>query len=177
MSSEPLAKQQPPVSPTQEQPQSQPSSTLRVIDFLQLENVHYGVCASSKKSILEYVAGMISGQVHELTVMQIFEGLLSRERLGGTGLCNGIAIPHCRISNIDRVYTTFITLQRPVDFDARDGQPVDLLFALIVPDDYTKEHLQILALLAELFSNAELVDSLRACDCAESVYALLTRHG
>jgi len=103
----------------------------------------------------------------------VFESLLARERLGGTGVGYGVAIPHGRLKSSDHTVGAFIKLQNGVDFDSADRQPVDLLFALLVPEKSNEEHLQILAALAKLFSDESLRTQLRDADNIEKIHQLI----
>ena len=112
---------------------SEPSLTID--NILAPELTLCKVPASSKKRVLEFIAERIHFQDEILSDTQIFNNLVSRERLGSTGIGEGIAIPHCRLEGLDRVIGVLMTLEEPVDFDAIDNQPVDLVFALIVPKE------------------------------------------
>lgn len=116
---------------------------------------------SSKKRSLELLGGLIA-ESSELDNRTVFDSLLGRERLGSTGLGRGVALPHGRLSGIPQAIGAVLKLAHGVDFDAQDQQPVDLLFALIVPEHFTDEHLKILAYLAEMFSNQDFCRQLRA---------------
>lgn len=100
----------------------------------------------------------------------LLQSLLARERLGSTGLGNGIAIPHCRLKNIDAVMGALITLAEPIEFDAVDGKPVDIIFILLAPERALQEHLKALAALADLFNRAEFRQSIRAATTAQQLY-------
>lgn len=100
----------------------------------------------------------------------LLQSLLARERLGSTGLGNGIAIPHCRLKNLDHVMGALITLAEPIDFDAIDGKPVDIIFVLLAPAQALQEHLNALAALAELFNHTEFRQRLRTATDAEQLY-------
>ena len=104
----------------------------------------------------------------------MYDCLLSRERLGSTGLGSGIAIPHGRLPQGKKTLAAFIQLQEAVDYDASDKLPVDLLFALIVPEESTDEHLQILSTLAEKFSEQNMLQQLRSATSSDELFALLT---
>jgi PTS system nitrogen regulatory IIA component len=145
--------------------------------ILDLGGISVADQASSKKRVLEHAARLLAvGLGEEPTVEQIFERLLERERLGSTGLAGGVALPHARIDGIEHSRGAFMRLASPVEFDALDGEPVDLVFALLVPADATDEHLQLLARLAGLFNNADLRARLREVD-AEGALAALTGGG
>lgn len=121
--------------------------------------------ATSKKRALERLAGLLADVAPDVTGEEIFQHLLSRERLGSTGLGGGVAIPHGRVAGLKQPVGAFVRLEQPIDYDAIDDQPVDLLFALLVPEEATQEHLDILAQLAGLFSNRDFCRQLRGtCD-------------
>lgn len=126
--------------------------------------------ASSKKRVLESIAERIHFQDETLSETEIFNNLVSRERLGSTGIGQGIAIPHCRLDGLDRVIGVLITLAERVDFDAIDNQPVDLVFALVVPKEATSEHLELLSQLAEKFNEGAFCQRLRQCTDSDSLY-------
>ena len=128
------------------------------------------VPASSKKRVLEFIAEQI--HLHNATLgdTQIFSNLIARERLGSTGIGQGIAIPHCRLEGLDHVIGLLITLSESVDFDAIDNQPVDLVFALVVPKEATSEHLELLSQLAEKFNDRAFCDRLRQSEDAITLY-------
>jgi PTS system nitrogen regulatory IIA component len=130
-------------------------------------NVH----GASKKRLLEKSSELISGVIEQVNAGQIFEALTAREQLGSTGIGNGIAIPHCRIPRLQNTAGCLIKLQQPVDFDAIDNQPVDLLFFLLVPENTLKGHLEALKLIAENFSNADYCNRLRAASSDADLYA------
>lgn len=126
--------------------------------------------ASSKKRVLENVAQFICEDVTSLEPTELFANLIARERLGSTGLGQGIALPHCRMKNCSGVIGSLITLRQPIDFEAIDDQPVDILFVLIVPEEATQEHLNTLAALAERFSNPDYCRALRAADSDRALF-------
>ncbi|GHD25788.1 PTS IIA-like nitrogen regulatory protein PtsN [Parahalioglobus pacificus] len=117
---------------------------------------------ASKKRLLQTVAQLIAEDQISLDATELFTQLVAREKLGSTGLGDGIAIPHCRIENCVHPLGTLVTLDKPVPFDSPDGQPVDLMFVLLVPDEAHQEHLDILASLARLFSQTDFCDTLRS---------------
>lgn len=131
-----------------------------------------GVAANSRKRLLEYASDLLADR-YELPARQLFDELMSRERLGSTGLGDGVAIPHCRLP-CDRVHAACLTLAAPVDYDAIDGEPVDLVFVLVVPPEETSAHLEILAVLARLYGNADNRSSLRNSTSDENLYEVFT---
>ena len=146
---------------------------MQILDILSVERVAIDVHAASKKGALEELARLVARDTPELTPAQAFDGLVSRERLGSTGLGNGIAIPHGRIKHLSSTVGAFMRTASALDFDAVDGKPVDLFFALFVPQEATGEHLAMLASLAEAFSNEELVGTLRTLTTTQNIHALL----
>lgn len=144
-----------------------------VVDILTPARVTIDVHAASKKAVLEVLARLVTGDTSQLTPAQAFDGLIVRERLGSTGLGHGIAIPHARIEHLSVMVGAFLRIHSAVDFDAIDGKPVDLFFALIVPVDTTEQHLAMLANLARSFSDPKLVASLREVASTQMIHTLL----
>ncbi len=142
-------------------------------ELLTPDRVRCRVHVASKKRALELGAGLLAGAVPSMSRMSLFEALNTRERLGSTGLGEGMALPHGRVRGLTAPVGGCLTLAEPVDFDAPDGQPVDVLFLLLVPRDCSSDHLQILASLAEMFNNQDLRAALRQqSDPAELVATL-----
>lgn len=132
------------------------------------------VPGGSKKRLLETTAGLIAAVVPQVQADQIYEALIAREQLGSTGLGDGIAIPHCRIPRCMNTIGCLVKLEKPVDFDAVDNKPVDLLFFLLVPENTLAGHLEALRTLAENFSNPAFCQRLRAATSNEDLYAAAT---
>jgi PTS system nitrogen regulatory IIA component len=149
-------------------------STLTINSILTPQLTLCRVNGTSKKRILEYIAEEVAGEYPGLDETQIFNNLVARERLGSTGIGQGIAIPHCRLEGCNRVVGALVTLEEGVSFDAIDNQPVDLLFTLIVPREATSEHLELLSQLAEQFNDRSFCDALRACSTSEELYQKMT---
>lgn len=116
------------------------------------------------------MAELLSADKAGTTALAVADGLFARERLGSTGLGDGVGLPHTRSDSVDEATGAFLSLSEPVDYD---GAPVDLLFGLMVPVDSTEEHLQILARLAELLSQSSIRDQLRTCGDAQDVMSVL----
>lgn len=133
-------------------------------DLLTPERVYSNVRASSKKRLLELISSALVKNDPGLDSREVFESLCARERLGSTGLGNGVAIPHGRISGESTVQAVFIRLAKPLDYGSADGKPVDLLFALVVPEHSTSDHLRLLSQIAEQFSDEALLKQLREAD-------------
>ncbi len=119
------------------------------------------VDAQSRKRAIEIAADLLADQHDDLTARTLFDELMNRERLGSTALGDGVAIPHCR-TGCEGIHAAFLRLQEPVDYDAPDGAPVDLLFVLVVPPEESSAHLEVLASLARLFQDPENRQALRA---------------
>jgi PTS system nitrogen regulatory IIA component len=132
------------------------------------------VHSSSKKRLLEIISRELARNSDELDQREIFESLCARERLGSTGLGKGVAIPHGRVKGSHDVQVSFIRLTKPLPFDAIDGEPVDLLFALAVPENCSEDHLKLLAQVAEMFSDPELLRQLREAEGAGKLLKLLS---
>lgn len=144
-------------------------------ELISLDGILAGLKVGSKKQALQELsrrAAVVTGQ-HERA---IFDVLLERERLGTTGVGNGIAIPHGKLSNLDRVYGLFARLDRPVDFDAIDEQPVDLVFLLLAPEQAGADHLKALSRVSRLLRDAGVCEKLRGCTSADAIYAILTQN-
>ncbi len=133
-----------------------------------------GVEGGSKKRALELLANTIAQDVPGIDAEDLFRRLIARERLGSTGIGHGIAIPHCRAENCTGTLGALITLAEPVDFDAIDSQPVDILFAMLVPEEAHDEHLQNLAALAGALSNSDFREKLRAATSDQQLYETAT---
>lgn len=144
--------------------------------FLAPENVVLDVPATSKKRALEQVALLLENN-QGLERAGVFDSLFARERLGSTGLGHGVAIPHGRIKNISKPSAAFVRLAQPVSFDAPDGEPVDLLLVIVVPEEATQQHLDILAEVARRLSEDSVIESLRRATQPSVIYELLTAKG
>lgn len=147
---------------------------MHLSNILSLDRISFRPGITSKKSALEEMSRLIASSDPSLTYTEIFDCLNARERLGSTGLGNGIAIPHGRYEHIKQPTAAFIQLENGIDFDAVDQQPVDLLFGLLVPTESTEEHLQILSGLAEMCCNKNLLERLRMAASPEKIYEILT---
>ncbi|PCH65925.1 MAG: PTS sugar transporter subunit IIA [Gammaproteobacteria bacterium] len=137
------------------------------------DNISHHNGAASKKRVLEELSQMLAANTKVTTAEKIFHALLDRERLGSTGLGKGVAIPHARVPNITHTIAAMMTLEHPVDFEATDDQPIDIAFALLVPEESGDHHLQHLARLATLFRDADACQKIRGCQNAEEIFELL----
>lgn len=129
--------------------------------------------ANSKKQIFLELADR-AAQITGLTDREIFEGLVQREKLGTTGVGHGVAIPHAELTDLPVRFGLFARMERPLDWEATDGEPVDLIFVLLSPAGAGADHLKALALVARALRHADLAEKLRATDDPAALYAVLT---
>lgn len=130
-------------------------------------------CAS-KKRLLETIASHLCDYNTELDPSNVFSALIARERLGSTGIGKGIAIPHCRIEDCTQTMGVLVTLKTPIDFNAIDEEPVDIIFVLVVPEGNHQEHLKTLAALAEKFSSEKCLQDIRQSQDTQELYSIVT---
>jgi PTS system nitrogen regulatory IIA component len=142
-------------------------------DLLAPQAVVPALKVNSKKQALQELAGRAAAACGR-NEREVLEVLMQRERLGSTGIGNGIAIPHGKLAKLERLCGAFARLDRPVDFEALDGQPVDLMFLLLAPEGAGADHLKALARIARLLRDGETTRKLRESRDAESLYAVLT---
>lgn len=143
-------------------------------DLLTQEAIIPALKANSKKQLLQE----LSARAEEITGIperEIFEIVLQRERLGSTGVGNGIAIPHGKLPKLPKIYGVFARLPNPVNFDALDDQPVDLAFLLLAPEGAGADHLKALSRVARLLRDHDLTTKLRATESASAIYTLLNQ--
>ena len=144
-----------------------------LLGLLTADHVRYDIAISSKKRLLEELAGLLSQQKAALDKDTVCRTLTERERLGSTGIGGGVALPHGRLNGINECIAAAIRLKEPLVFDAPDEQPICLAIALLVPADAAKQHLQILAELAQLFHDAERRNKILKAPDSEGLVALL----
>lgn len=132
------------------------------------------VTTASKKRLFETIAEIVSSDRPELPYADVLDKLVARENLGSTGLGQGIAIPHCRVSDCLAPIGTLISLSEAIPFDAPDEMPVDLLFVLLVPEEAAQEHLDILASIARLFNQPSFCAALRQAGDNAALYSAAT---
>ena len=147
---------------------------MQIDDIITPERIVCNIQVNSKKRALEVISETLTNSEPELNQQEVFESLLNRERLGSTSLGHGVALPHGRVKSSDHTLGVFIQLTDGIDFDSIDSQPVDLLFGLLVPEESTQEHLQILSMLAKLFSDEKFRDKLRTLKDSKKIYDLIT---
>lgn len=146
---------------------------MELCDLLSAEAVIEKLNVTSKKQALQEVARRAASLIGS-DERAIFDTLLERERLGTTGVGNGIAIPHGKLPGLERPCGVFARLTKPIDFDAIDDQPVDIVFTLLAPMDAGADHLKALARVSRLFRDREICEKLRGSDQADALYGLLT---
>ncbi len=146
---------------------------MEIADLVGPEGVIANLRVSSKKQALQELARRAAA-ITRLRERAIFDVLLERERLGTTGVGHGIAIPHGKLPDLDRLYGLFARLEKPIDFDAIDEQPVDLIFLLLAPESAGADHLKALARISRLLRDGAFCDKLRGSESPEAIYALLT---
>lgn len=149
---------------------------MQLEDILTPERCYCDVEGVSKKRLLKTVSENIESNVGYLEANKIFEALMAREQLGSTGVGNGIAIPHCKVPECKDILGCILTLEEPIDFDAVDSKPVDLLFVLIVPDEQSDDHVEALSQVAQLFSDENFCLILRNTHDSEDLYSVAITH-
>lgn len=146
---------------------------MEINDLITTECVVANLHATSKKQAIQDLAKK-AADITGLHERVIFEVLMERERLGTTGVGNGIAIPHGKLANLEKLYGLFARLEKPIDFQSIDEQPVDLIFLLLAPETAGADHLKALARVSRLLRDKNVCDKLRGTDQSEALYALLT---
>ena len=147
---------------------------MKIYDILSKNTIRTKVKSSNKRNLLQDIANIASEQVG-VPSMSIAKSLQQREILGPTGIGNGVAIPHVKITGLQKIFGFFSILERPIDFGSADKQPVDLVFTLLAPEDNTgTEHLKALAMVSRVFSDKSIRSKLRSTENIESLFAILT---
>jgi len=144
-----------------------------LIDILSPEAVISTLRVNGKKQALQEISER-AAEISRLPAREIFDSILQRERLGSTGVGDGIAIPHGKLLKCQRIFGVFARLERAIDFEALDGMPVDLIFLLVAPESAGADHLKALATIARVLRNASLAAQLRATRDASALYSVLT---
>jgi PTS system nitrogen regulatory IIA component len=143
------------------------------LEFLTPEAVLPAVRAQGKKQALQELSAGAARLLTDLDSREIFDTLLQRERLGSTGIGDGVAIPHGKLPKLDHLFGLVARVERPIDFDAIDGQPVDLLFLLLAPEGAGADHLKALARVARLLRDPDIAAKLRESRDRDALYAVL----
>lgn len=141
--------------------------------LLAADSIVLGLDVASKKRVFEH-AGLLFENASHIARAQVFDSLFAREKLGSTGLGQGVAIPHGRIKGLREAVGALIRTREPIPFDAPDGRPVSLIFVLLVPERATDQHLQILSELAQMMSDRPFREALAACEDAGAAQRLIS---
>jgi PTS system nitrogen regulatory IIA component len=147
---------------------------MQLHDFLIPKRVTSGMPATSKKRVLEQISALLREGESELDQNAAFQSLVERERLGSTGIGNGVALPHGRVKGLKRAVGAFATLAHDMDYEAADGKPVNMVFALLVPENANEEHLHALSIIAAVFSDQNFRNRLLKAGNAREIYRLIT---
>lgn len=145
-------------------------------DYISKEGIVFSSSVSSKKRALEILSESLAQQDSSLNKSKILDALLAREKLGSTGLGKGIAIPHCRMGELEKIYVAMLKLEEGVEFEAVDESPVTFLFCMVVPEEAAEDQLQLLANLAELLDNDHVRQSIDKCNDSNCLYQLLCQN-
>lgn len=145
---------------------------MQISSILTIDRCRANITGGSKKRLLETLAQLFATSLPSADETALFQAFIARERLGSTGIGQGIAIPHCRFDTGGEILCTCITLADPIDFDAIDSKPIDIVFAMLVPENAEDNHLQTLARLAEALQDGKFAQRLRRCHTDDSLYQL-----
>ena len=146
---------------------------MELADLVSLDGIIAASTATSKKQALQELSRR-AAEVTGIAEVTIFDTLLERERLGTTGIGSGIAIPHGKLAQIDKLYGLFARFQTAIDFDSLDDQPVDLVFLLLAPEAAGADHLKALARVSRLMRDKQVCQQLRQCESAAGILSLIT---
>ena len=144
-------------------------------DLVTQKSIMPSVKVASKKQLLQVLSEK-AADIIGLSERDIFDTIMQREKLGSTGVGNGIAIPHGKLKNVGSITGIFARLETPVDFEALDDEPVDLVFMLLAPETAGADHLKALSRIARILREPEMVSKLRATKDASALFAFLTSH-
>lgn len=146
---------------------------MKLQDILTQDCTSCAVQISSKKKILEHICEIATTHIPEHSTFELLQSLLEREKMGSTGIGNGIAIPHGRLAGTNHVVAVLLTSAQPVAFDAIDNRAVDIFVALFVPEDCCKDHLSTLQSIAKLMSNKQMSKQIRKAKTDEELFNLI----
>ena len=142
-------------------------------DILTLDCTQCAVPVNSKKRLLEKICQIAANEISGSNLTDFMESLLNREKMGSTGIGNGIAIPHGRLQNTDKPIAVLLTTEKAIDFDAIDNKPVDIFVCLFVPQNSTQAHLDTLQSIAKLFSDRKIAKQIRKCTNQQEMFNLI----
>jgi PTS system nitrogen regulatory IIA component len=146
---------------------------MKLSEILTLECTLCAVPTTSKKRILEEICQVAANQITDIDQGELLDSLLDRERMGSTGIGNGIAIPHGRLPNSSKAIAVLVTTENAIDFDAIDNRNVDVFISLFVPEDSCQEHLNTLQSIAKLFSDKQIIKSVRKCNSRQELFDVI----
>ncbi|NQZ80598.1 MAG: PTS IIA-like nitrogen regulatory protein PtsN [Colwellia sp.] len=146
-------------------------------DILTPDCTFCAVSGSSKKRILDKICTIAATKIADHSPFELLESLMAREKMGSTGIGNGIAIPHGRLNGTQQVIAIVMTTQNAIAFDAIDNRPVDIFIALFVPEDHCQEHLTTLQSIAKIFSNKSIAKHARKCQNDNELFQLIQQAG
>ncbi|MGH8447179.1 MAG: PTS IIA-like nitrogen regulatory protein PtsN [Solimonas sp.] len=147
---------------------------MKIAEILLPERVSLGHTFTSKKKALEELSQLLARGIGGVAAADILTSLAAREKLGSTGLGHGVAIPHGRMAGVNDSIGAFMRLKHPLDYDAHDGHPVDLIFGLLVPQGATEAHLKHLAAIAEMFSDESFCKKAREAGDDKALFQLIS---
>lgn len=147
---------------------------MQLESILTVERTKANIDGISKKRVLESLAKTFSDAIDGFDENDLYQNFISREKLGTTGIGGGIAIPHCRFNTGGATYCACLSLSAPIDFDAVDSEPVDIIFAILVPENAESSHLATLASVAELLQESNIVGQLRAASNDSELFSIAT---
>ena len=145
---------------------------MKITNIINPKNIYLDVKAGSKRQLLQELAQKAS-ELSGIDERTIFDALLERENLGTTGFGGGTALPHARLENLDKIYGIFMRLSSPMNYDAIDNKPIDLVFMLMSPDSSGADHLTALAQISRLLKDENACEKLRRAKSEDEAYALL----
>ena len=146
---------------------------MKLQDILTLDCTLCAVKGTSKKKLLEIICATAAKKIDSLDSYQLFDSLMAREKVGSTGIGNGIAIPHGRLANTSQVIVVLLTSEQAVEFDAIDNRAVDIFIALFVPEENCQQHLSTLQSIAKIFSNKQVVKQVRKCQNSQMLFDVI----
>lgn len=144
-------------------------------DILTLDCTECAVPTSSKKRLLEQICQLAADEIGDSDPSELLDSLLNREKMGSTGIGNGIAIPHGRLNSTNKAVAVFLTTAQAIDFDAIDNKPVDIFICLFVPEDSTQDHLETLQSIAKLFSDRKTAKQVRKCTNKQEMFNIIQK--
>jgi len=142
-------------------------------NILTLSCTQCAVPVQSKKRLLEQICQLAAHELGDVSASDLLDSLLNREKMGSTGIGNGIAIPHGKLKNTDKAIAVFLTTEQAIDFDAIDNRPVDIFICLFAPEGNTQEHLETLQSIAKLFSDRKTAKRVRKCVNQQEMFNLI----